>query len=1124
MKKIYKKNVGRIGYCLLGLFCCTFLPSVEAKATAKDGAKLIKSERVVTVKGTVRDKKDGSPLPGVSVREKGSSNAISTNGQGQYQLTVQDGATLTFASIGYKTVEVVVNGRTSIDVSLQEDAGQLSDVVITGMGTQVDKRTFTGATSRLKVSDAEIGGLPDPSRMLDGRVAGVVVQNTTGTFGTAPKIRVRGATSIYGSSKPLWVVDGVILEDVADVSSDALSSGDALTLISSAVGGLNSNDIESFQVLKDGAATSIYGAKGMGGVIVITTKRGRVGINSLNYVSEFTTRAIPSYNNFNIMNSQEQMGVYQMLEQRGWLNNSSVSNAPNSGVYGKMYQLINSGQLLNTQEAKNAYLREAEYRNTDWFDELFSTNIAQNHSISMSSGTEKAQYFSSISAISDPGWSKQSKFKRYTANFNATYNLRDNLKLTLLSNGSYREQRAPGTLGQSTDVVFGTVGRDFDINPFSYALNSSRTLDPNETYTRNYAPFNILKEMENNYMDVNVADVKFQWELRWKALKTLDFAFLASTRYQQTSQQHYIKDESNQSMAYRAMGTTIIRDANPYLYTDPSVLYSNPISILPAGGIYNRTDYKMTSNDFRLTAQYNETFAEKHTVDFVGGSTVSEIARNNNWNRGWGLQYGLGEIPFTDYRVFKRGAEENTEYFRVGNTKSKEVAFFGEGAYTYDNRYTVKATGRYEGSNRLGRSTSARWLPTWSVSGLWNVTEEKFFKELNTPFSSLSFKGSYGLSANRGPSYVTNSQAIYSSYNPWRPTAGDRETGLQIDNLENSGLTFEKKHELNLGTSFGLFKNRLAIDVDWYKRNNFDLIGIVNTQGLGGEITKYGNVAAMKSSGIEVSIAGTVLKKGDFSWTANFIYTHATNKVTESENNARVIDYITGTGYGLKGYSARSLFSIPFVRIQNDGLPVFINDDGTETVSGVYLQNRDKVDFLKYEGTLEPTHLGSFGNIFSYKNFKLNVFVTYSYGNVVRLDPAFRTGYTDLDANTREFFDAWTVPGDELRTNVPVILDTRYLRNDSDYSIAYNSYNYSSANVAKGDFIRLKDISLGYDFPKEKLAKIGLANLGLRLNATNLWLLYADKKLNGQDPEFVNAGGVALPIPKQYTLTLRVGF
>ncbi|WP_244215189.1 SusC/RagA family TonB-linked outer membrane protein [Pedobacter miscanthi] len=1077
----------------------------------------------VKVTGKVRDK-NGNALPGVSVKEKGVSNGVSTNSSGDYTISVNDRGTLVFSYVGYKTIEVAINGKTSVNVTLEEDAALLNEVVITGMGTQVDKRTFTGATSNLRVADAEIGGLPDPSRMLDGKVAGVVVQNTSGTFGTAPKIRVRGATSIYGSSKPLWVVDGVILEDVADVSSDALSSGDALTLISSAVGGLNSNDIESFQILKDGAATSIYGAKGMGGVIVVTTKRGKNGVSSFNYVSEFTTRATPSYNNFNIMNSQEQMGVYQMLEQRGWLNNSSVANASSSGVYGKMYQLINSGQLLNTQESKNAYLREAEYRNTDWFDQLFSNAVAQNHSISISSGSEKAQYYSSLSAISDPGWSKQSKFKRYTANFNATYNLRDDLKLTLLSNGSYRDQRAPGTLAGRTDAVFGRILRDFDINPFSFALNSSRTLDPNETYVRNYAPFNILKELDNNYIDLNVADVKFQGEINWKALKTLNFSFLASTRYQQTSQQHYIKDESNQAMAYRAMGTTIIRDANPLLYTDPSVLYAVPVSILPSGGIYNRTDNKLTSNDFRLIGQYNETFGEKHTIDFVGGSTLSNITRNNNFNRGWGLQYGLGEIPFTDYRIFKRAAEENTNYFSVGNTRSKEVAFFGEAAYTYDNKYTIKATGRYEGSNRLGKATSARWMPTWSVSGLWNVMEEKFFKDLNTPFSSLSLKGSYGLSANRGPNYVTNSQAIYSSYTPWRPTPGDKEVGLQLDNLENSELTYEKKHEINIGTSFGLFKNRIAVDVDWYKRNNFDLIGIVNTQGLGGEITKYGNVADMKSSGIEVSLAATIIKNKDFSWTSNFIYTHTQNKVTKSENNARVIDLITGQGYGRQGYAARSLFSIPFVKLQDDGLPVFTNSDGSETVTGVYLQNRDKTDFLKYEGTLEPTDLGSFGNIFSYKAFKLNVFLTYSYGNVVRLDPAFKTGYSDLDATTREFFDAWTVPGDELRTNIPVILDSRYIRNDSDYGIAYNSYNYSSATVAKGDFVRLKDISLSYDFPKDKLAKIGLASAGLRVNATNLWLLYADKKLNGQDPEFANAGGVAMPLPKQYTLTLRVGF
>ena len=202
---------------------------------------------------------------------------------------------------------------------------------------KMDRRLFTGSTAKLDAGSAKIDGLTDVSRSLEGRVAGVSVQNVSGTFGTAPKIRVRGATSIYGSSKPLWVVDGVIMEDVVDVSADQLSSGDASTLISSAIAGLNSDDIESFAILKDGSATSIYGARAMAGVIVVTTKKGRAGSFRLNYTGEFTTRLKPSYRTFNIMNSQDQMEIYQELQQKGYLNYASLANASDSGVYGKMY-------------------------------------------------------------------------------------------------------------------------------------------------------------------------------------------------------------------------------------------------------------------------------------------------------------------------------------------------------------------------------------------------------------------------------------------------------------------------------------------------------------------------------------------------------------------------------------------------------------------------------------------------------------------------------------------------------------------------------------------------------------------------------------------------------------------
>ncbi|MCH5600433.1 carboxypeptidase-like regulatory domain-containing protein [Niabella ginsengisoli] len=615
------------------------------------------------------------PLSGVSVIVEGQATAAISNEAGHFAINVSPNATLIFTYTGYLAKEVAVGNKDTLLVKMLLGDNALDEVVVTGIGIKLDKRMYTGATAQISGDAAHIGGLADPSRGLEGRVAGVTVQNVTGTFGTAPRIKVRGATSIYGSSKPLWVIDGVIVEDVADVSSDALSSGDALTLISSAVAGLNVNDIESFQILKDGSATSIYGARAMSGVIVITTKKGRSGRSSFNYTSEYTYRAKPSYNNFNIMNSQEQMAFYGEMNRRGWLRLAETSTAASSGVYGKMYELINTGQLLNTEQSRNAYLREAEYRNTDWFDVLFNNNIMQNHSVSMSSGTDKSQYYTSMSAMFDPGWTAQSKVARYTLNVNANYNILKNLKLNILGTGSYRDQHAPGTLGQALDPVSGEQKRDFDINPYLYAMYSSRALDKNTFYTRNYAPFNILNELDNNYMNLNFGDAKFQGELKWKAMPGLEFAALAAVRYQATAQQHHVLEQANQALAYRWMPTAAIRDANPFLYKDPTDPYAVPVSVLPQGGIYNRFDYRFFTKDFRFTVNYDKTFNGIHAVNAFAGSAINSLERSNTWFRGWGLQYDLGEIPFIDYRVFKRGVEENSPYYSMKNTRSREAAF-----------------------------------------------------------------------------------------------------------------------------------------------------------------------------------------------------------------------------------------------------------------------------------------------------------------------------------------------------------------------------------------------------------------------------------------------------------------
>ena len=652
--------------------------------------------------------------------------------------------------------------------------------------------------------------------------------------------------------------------------------------------------------------------------------------------------------------------------------------------------------------------------------------------------------------------------------------------------------------------------RDFDINPYSYALNTSRVLDPKEYYVRNYADFNILHELANNYIDLNVADVKFQGELKWKAFKGFEASALASVRYTGTSQEHNVREASNQANAYRAMGTTTIRDNNPLLYKDPDDIYAVPVSILPAGGIYTRTDNRLLSYDFRFSATYNTTINNTHIINAYLGMETNQSDRQKTWFRGWGLQYDSGEIPFYDYLVFKKGKEDNSPYYEMGNTHYRNVAFFFNGTYSYKGRYTLNGTLRYEGNNALGLTTRSRWLPTWNVSGAWNVHEENFFNSI-----------SKAVSADR-PS-VTNALAVIQSYSPWRPSAGVTESGLTIKDLENSDLTYEKKHELNIGADLGFLDNRINLTVDWYKRDNFDLIGRVMTQGIGGQIQKYGNVATMKSRGIEFSLSTKNIKTKDFSWTTDFIYSHMKNEVTKFNTSTRAFNLVSGIGFSREGYPVNSLFSYDFRGLNEDGVPTFINEAGVLTSTDINFQETERFDNLVYSGPSEPTDVGSFGNIFQYKGLRLNVFITYSFGNVVRLDPVFSSIYNDLDAMPREFRNRWMTPGDERYTDVPAIVSSRQVRNDSKLSYAYNAYNYSTARIAKGDFIRMKEISLTYDFPKRWIKKLRMSNLALKIQATNLFLIYADKKLNGQDPEFFNSGGVATPVPKQFTLTLKIG-
>ena len=1078
------------------------------------------------INGVVTSAEDGQPVIGASVTVSGTKTGAVTDVDGKFSLTTKEkNPMITISYVGMVTQKL--RGTQNMRIVLRPDAQTVSEVVVTGM-QKMDKRLFTGAATKVDAEKSKLDGIADISRSWEGRAAGVSVQNVSGTFGTAPKIRVRGATSIYGSSKPLWVVDGVIMEDVTEVNADQLSSGDAATVISSAIAGLNADDIESFQILKDGSATSIYGARAMSGVIVVTTKKGKAGKTHINYTGEFTMRLKPSYSQFNIMNSQEQMGIYRELEANGMLSFGRTHRASTSGVYGKMYQLMNTydpttGKFLlpNTEDGKIKYLQAAEMRNTNWFDELFSNAISMNHSISISSGTDKAQYYTSFSLMNDPGWTEQSNVRRYTFSTNALYNMSKHLSLNLIGNAAYRKQKSPGAMNQHVDNVTGAVTRDFDINPYSYAINTSRTLDANEFYVRNYAPFNIHHELANNFNDYDVIDTKVQAELKYKPITKVELAVLGAYKFSTTTQANQIRDNSNVALAFRAMDDATMLYGNQRLYTDPDVPNSLPFSVLPNGGFYRETKYKMNSWDFRATASYNDVYNNDHIVNLFGGMEVNNTDRNRSYFNGVGMQYEMGLLGSYDYRYFKQSSEENEIYYDLSNGHSREVSFFGTGTYSWKGRYTINGTVRYEGSNRLGKARSARWLPTWNISGAWNMHEEPWFeKTFKNSLTHATFKASYSLTGDKPA--VTNAAVIIQSYNPWRPFTVDKESGLEIWDFANDELTYEKKHELNLGFDLGFLNNRINVTFDWYRRNNYDLIGPRITNGTKGTIVEYANVASMKSNGEELSISSKNIVSKDFTWSTDFIFSHVKTEVTSLKNRRNLIQMITGSGFTLEGYPYRSLFSMDFQGLNENGIPTFINENGEKTTSDIYFQSRN-IEHLKYEGPVDPTYTGSLGNTFSYKGWHLIVFATYAFGNKVRLDPAFYSWYSDLDATPKEFRNRWTKTGDEMTTNIPAIPDLRQRQQDQKLNYAFNAYNRSTERVAKGDFIRMKEISLSYDFPQRWANYLHLNKVNLKLQGTNLFLIYADKKLNGQDPEFFNAGGVAVPMARQLTMTLRVG-
>lgn len=1096
----------------------------------------------IDVRGRVTDS-EGNALEQISVSVKGvPGKGTSTDAQGNFTiLSISENATLVFSGVGYEPREVRVASRRFIEVKLEMQIVAIDEVVITGY-QNVDRKLFTGSSVNLLAKDAERAGVPDVSRMLEGQVAGVSVQNVSGTFGAAPKIRVRGATSISGDNKPLWVVDGIILEDVINISNEQLSTGDPNTLIGSSVAGLNPDDIESFTILKDAAATAMYGARAMNGVIVVTTKKGKAteGKPQLSYTSNWTSYLKPTYNDYNIMNSADQVGLYLELESKGYVNHADIVSASNYGIFGKMYNMFyevdpvtGAFGMSQSPEAREQYLRAAALRNTDWFDILFKNSLMQEHSLSVTSGTPNSRIYASTSFLNDNGWTIADRVKRYTGNIRGDFKLSPKISLGLLANGSVRDQMSPGSQNRMTNVVYGEYERDFDNNPFSYVLNTSRALAAYEEdgsyayYQKNYAPYSILNELKNNTLGTSGLDLRMQAEFGWNILKNLKYTLDGAYRFVQNNQEHKVTEFANAAEAYRA-GTEYgikgvnsqVASKNRFLWTDPEDPVAHPVSVLPYGGFYRQTQSSLASYYLRNSLNWDPKLQnDKHRVNVFGLTELRMIDRQRTWSDGVGYQFDKGGVPYFDPNYFKFLSLGNENYYGMGYEYERYLAFMLRGAYSFDGKYSLNGTVRYDGSNKLGTSRVARWLPTWNVSGAWNVDQEAFFYNSVDWMSQLRIRGTYGLVASMGP--ARNSSVVYQNANTQRPFFGDRENKIEIASLENSELTWEKQYELNFGFDAGFLKNRLTLSADYYNRKGFDLIGQFRTSGIDGQSTKYANYADMKSSGVELTLQYRVIESKDLTWDLRGNLAHHSSKIVNLQNRPRIWDMVRQEGGALVGYPVRGLFSIQFESLGENGLPLFVDESGKGSQTAVNMQSTTLRN-LVYSGPIDPTLTGGFYNSVRWKSFQLSGLVTFNAGNVVRLSPAFKTRYSDLDASNNALLARWVIYGDEGYTTAPVVVGKTGASGISGYP--FNNYNYSDVRVAKGDFVRLKQVMISYQLPSAVASKISARNASLAFVANNLWLIYADKALQGQDPEFFESGGVSLPIQRQLSLSLKLGF
>ncbi|TAG88882.1 MAG: TonB-dependent receptor [Bacteroidetes bacterium] len=1005
------------------------------------------------VSGRVTDAK-GEGIPGASVLIKGTTQGTSTDLDGSFKLKVRsDLDVLVFSGIGLATKETVVGSQSSFNLTLEEDVKILDKEVVVIGYKEIERSRATGQVATVDKKAIENVPIASFEQILQGRAPGLMVSGNTGQPGGSgnTRVRVRGQGSISGNNFPLYIVDGIQIE-----------AGD--------FGALNPNDFERVDVLKDAPATSIYGSRGANGVIVVTTKRGRVGAPEIRYSQQlgWTTRTTPGFSG---MNTAEKIQFERMMA------NGTPGLYP--GVFRGRAGFILQGP--GTPQQKEDQIAALAQTDVDWTKYFFRVGTLRTHQLDITGGTEKTKYFISGGYRKEDGILTNSDLERYTLRLNLDQHIIKDL--TLGVNFSINHARKNSLPSEGTTQFRSPTIAAWLTNPYNSAYDANGQFIPGQLnagqggftggtnqvllLTGNTNFGNQLKFVGNARLNYNVSAVK---GLSLTAMVGLD----------------YSNDEAQEY-------------ASPNLPTNETASFGNPGN----QGSIQTSFSRLGTTTANLLAKYSRTFNQDHEIKGLLG--VESVERRGEYF----IQesYGLNrQIPYPTPTV-------NATFIptiELSQNRNNLISFFADASYSYKGKYNLSVSARTDGSSRFG--TNRRFAQFYSVGVSWNLHEENFLENIfkSIKLTTLTLRGSYGGAGNQDLGVIGTAAdrfdrgnfrylALYAGTGGYGTSAG---TGP--GNLPNPDLSWEQSNTLGIGGDIAFLENRIQLTVDYYQRVTAGLLVDNPVSRTTGFASQTINIGQVRNTGWELSLKADIIKNNHFTWSVNGNITFNDNKVTQLADGQTQIG--TGLIVTARDYPLETFNLVRWAGVNpQTGNPQFLDKDGN------LVQAYPGAASRTLGASAQVPRFGGFGTDFKYKNLSLSFFFTFTNGNWAynQVSPyfnAFVIPLLDHGQKNRDLLNMWTAPGQI--TNTP-------------RAGAPNLTQDLTRYVEDASFIRLRNVQLTYELPKDMLKKVRLK--GVRVYAIGQNLL-TFTKYTGFDPEVSRADVLNYPAPRVYTIGTDITF